>query len=113
MQRAQRIHQGYGLAAPQLGYSKAIFTFVDGDAIGVAINPELLSGSGRVLGDEGCLSIPGRTFSIWRFEAVTLSFTDTEGRKQVREGAGMLARCWLHEMDHLNGVLICDIQANE
>lgn len=114
LKRMQRSAKGYGVAAPQLGFSKQLFTFVGpGGDIEVAINPTIRDTFGTVRGWEGCLSLPGRTYSITRPERVTLAFTTLDGQEKVIEADGLLARCFMHEMDHLQGVLIVDIKEDD
>ncbi len=101
---------GIGLAAPQVGVRKRLFTFDlhEGDGPGVVINPEIVESDGEVLSDEGCLSLPGYRFEVVRAERVTMRGIDLDGREIVMEGDDLLARMIQHEIDHLDGVLILD-----
>jgi len=101
---------GVGLAAPQVGVRKRIFTYDlhEGDGPGVVINPEIVESSGEVLSDEGCLSVPGFRFEIVRAEQVTMRGIDLDGREIVLAGDDLLARMIQHEIDHLDGVLLLD-----
>ena len=109
---------GVGLAAPQVFQPLRLFVFrVPGDRTGVdpddspmanavLINPELeLVGDERVLGWEGCLSIPGMRGAIPRAKRVRYRGVDCEGNVVTREVSGFHARVVQHEYDHLDGVL--------
>ena len=101
---------GIGLAAPQVGVRKRLFTFDlhEGEGPGVVINPEIVESEGEVLSDEGCLSVPGYRFEVVRAERVTMRGIDLDGREIVMEGDDLLARMIQHEIDHLDGVLLLD-----
>jgi len=102
--------EGVGLAAPQVGVRKRIFTYDlhEGDGPGVVINPEIVETSGEVTSEEGCLSVPGFHFEIVRAEHVTMRGLDLDGNEIVLEGDELLARMIQHEIDHLDGVLLLD-----
>ncbi len=100
---------GAGLAAPQVGISLRIFTFnVDG-ASGHVINPHLEIGE-ELQPDhpEGCLSVPELGFVVPRQQWARVTGVDASGAPVSYEGTGMLARCFQHETDHLNGQLYID-----
>ena len=112
---------GIGLAAPQVGVSLRIFTWHVGQSRGAVINPELeLSGTpGFVAREddqaqdpvvrEGCLSIAGGIYApVQRFPEATLSGIDAAGKPVVVEATGLLAACFQHELDHLDGALFLD-----
>jgi peptide deformylase len=109
---------GVGLAAPQVHVPLRLFVFrVPGDRSGtdpddtaldnsVLINPTVeLLGDERVVGWEGCLSIPGLRAAVPRARRIRYRGTDCDGRPVEREAAGFHARIVQHEFDHLNGVL--------
>lgn len=101
--------QGYGLAAPQLGFSLPIFVYLDGSVMKPILNPQLGEYDSRYwCYDEGCLSIPGFAFPIWRPEHVMLRGIDINGETVKIDAHGILARIFQHEMDHLNGKLVID-----
>ena len=102
--------EGVGLAAPQVGVRKRLFTYDlhDGEGPGVVINPEIVETDGEILSEEGCLSVPGFKFEIVRAERVTMRGLDLDGREVVLEGDDLLARMIQHEIDHLDGVLLLD-----
>ena len=108
---------GIGLAAPQIGISKRIFTVDLGDddaAHGplVVINPKFTLTEGEVEATEGCLSVPGMVGEISRFEHVVCTGLDRRGKKITLDANGWFARCLQHEMDHLNGILYIDTAKN-
>jgi peptide deformylase len=102
--------EGVGLAAPQVGVRKRLFTYDlhEGDGPGVVINPEILEAEGEVFLEEGCLSVPGFRFEIRRAERVTMRGLDLEGREVVVEADELMAHLIQHEIDHLDGVLLLD-----
>jgi peptide deformylase len=104
------VEDGVGLAAPQVGVRKRLFTFDlhEGDGPGVVINPEIVESSGEVVSDEGCLSVPGYRFEVVRAERVTMRGLDLAGDEIILEGDDLLARMIQHEIDHLDGILVLD-----
>lgn len=113
MLRIMAEEDGVGLAAPQVGESVRLFVTcatVDGEeAEQVYVNPEILAVDGSVEPqEEGCLSLPGIRGAIRRPPRVTLRATALDGRQFTITAGGLLARCWQHEIDHLDGVLIID-----
>jgi peptide deformylase len=102
--------EGVGLAAPQVGVRKRLFTYDlhEGDGPAVVINPEIVETSGEVLLDEGCLSVPGFRFEIVRAERVTMRGLDLDGREVLLEADDLMAHVIQHEIDHLDGVLLLD-----
>ena len=101
--------EGAGLAAPQVGVSLRVFTYrIDGVA-GHIVNPVLeLSEDRQEDQVEGCLSIPGIGFPVPRYRWTRVTGQDKDGNPVTIEGEGMLARCFQHETDHLDGVLYID-----
>jgi peptide deformylase len=117
MLAAMRAAEGVGLAANQVGVLKRLFTWEvereveDGvETVGGAVvNPELLDSSEELQdGDEGCLSFPGLFYPVQRPLRVEVGYRDLRGEEHTAELEGFLARVWLHEMDHLNGILFID-----
>jgi len=104
------LEEGIGLAAPQVGVRKRLFTYDlhEGDGPAVVVNPEIVERDGEVLSEEGCLSVPGYRFEVVRSERVTMRGLDLEGHEIVIEGDDLLARMIQHEIDHLDGVLLLD-----
>lgn len=98
----------YGVAAPQLGVNKNVFVGVFGDNLEVVINPQILSGEGSSVAEEGCLSIPKSTFLVDRYTSIQISFMKSDTTTCFMELEGWEARIFQHEYDHLRGVLISD-----
>ena len=104
---------GIGLAAPQVGVGLRIFV-VDlslghnTKELIVMINPEFVERDGMQLEDEGCLSVPGFNATVVRPEKAIVKGLDRAGVEHTREGTGLLARAFQHEMDHLDGTLFID-----
>jgi peptide deformylase len=124
MLRIMREEEGIGLAAPQVGLSWRMFV-VDvpsgearsahdeppsaSDGPVVYINPVLTAPTGPPeKAEEGCLSLPDIRGEVLRPPMITITAYDLQGREFTRTASGLLARCWQHEMDHLDGVLIID-----
>lgn len=103
--------QGVGLAAPQIGILKRIIVMDVGNEQGLieVINPVIKLTSGEQFGTEGCLSIPGLRGDVTRPLYVKLEGQDRFGQLFHVEGTELLARCMMHEVDHLNGVLFTDL----
>jgi peptide deformylase len=101
---------GIGLAAPQVGIAKRIIVVHVGEDDGpyAIINPVLTDFEGESVATEGCLSIPGKIGDVTRAEKCTVTGLDRKGKKFRLETEGLLARCFQHEVDHLDGVLIID-----
>jgi peptide deformylase len=104
---------GVGLAATQVGESKRVF--VADVSVGrnasdlvVFVNPEFVARDGMQLEDEGCLSVPGFNATVARPATAVLKGLDRHGNPQQIEASGLLARCFQHEMDHLEGTLFVD-----
>ncbi len=105
--------RGIGLAAPQVGLSLRIFVLdVEGEggerAKVALVNPALARSSGTVVGEEGCLSIPGIHADVKRNAEVTFEGLDETGAPISMRAEGLLARALQHELDHLDGVLFID-----
>jgi peptide deformylase len=100
---------GAGLAAPQIGVGLRVFTYYIDEQLGHLINPDLdLSDDVDEEGEEGCLSFPGLAFPTPRaIQAVAKGF-DMHGEPVTLEGTDLMARCFQHETDHLDGVLFID-----
>ncbi|PYR31122.1 MAG: peptide deformylase, partial [Acidobacteria bacterium] len=74
----------------------------------VMINPEFVERDGMQLEEEGCLSVPGFNATVVRPSRATVKGLDRSGNEQQREGVGLLARAFQHEIDHLDGTLFVD-----
>jgi peptide deformylase len=108
MYDTMREAMGLGLAAPQVGVLKRLYTYDLGDGPGVIVNPEIVESSGEWLYDEGCLSVPGMSFEIVRPKLVTVQGLDLDGYEVVIEGDERMGRLIQHEIDHLDGTLLLD-----
>jgi peptide deformylase len=104
---------GVGLAAPQVGMPLRLFVCDisigrnAGDLL-TFINPEFLERDGMQLEEEGCLSIPGFNATVARPSRAVLKGLNRNGQEQTVEATGLLARCFQHEMDHLEGTVFVD-----
>ncbi len=97
---------GVGLAAPQVGILKRIVVIdVHGDEPYILINPKILETSGEQVGQEGCLSVPGRSGQVTRPNYVKAEALDINMQPFVLEGTELLARAICHELEHLDGHL--------
>ena len=99
---------GVGLAAPQIGVSKRLFVYDVGEGQHALVNPVIVSASGEDWAIEGCLSIPGLQGEVPRAERVTVTGLDENGNKIKIKADGLLARCFQHEIDHLDGTMFVD-----
>jgi peptide deformylase len=103
-----RIHNGIGLAAPQVGITQRLFVAeIHGRSVSL-VNPVIIGRSGSDRMTEGCLSLPGVQVEVERNRQVEVQGYDAQGRKQRHCVEGLWARVMQHEIDHLDGVLICD-----
>ena len=96
-------NNGVGLAAPQVGVRKRV----------VVIDVEILETSGSQTGQEGCLSVPGKCGQVTRADHVKAKALNENMEEYVIEADGLLARCILHECDHLDGKLYVDLVEGE
>lgn len=99
---------GVGLAAPQVGVQRRIFTYDIGEGPHAVLNPEIAESAGEWVYNEGCLSVPGIHFEIARPKVVTLRGLGVDGNEIEIEADEMLARVFQHEVDHLDGILLLD-----
>lgn len=97
---------GVGLAAPQVGVLKRIVVIdVTGEDPHILINPRIVEQSGEQTGQEGCLSVPGKTGQVTRPDYVKAVALDVNMKPFELEGTDLLARAICHELDHLEGRL--------
>jgi len=102
---------GVGLAAPQVGLSIKLFVFDDQSGQGPkeVINPEIVQTSSEtLLGEEGCLSVPGIYADVERHQWIKATYHDRYGQLKEIELEGYPARIFQHEYDHLQGILFID-----
>ena len=113
-----RTQSGVGLAAPQVGVLRRAVIVLETNVpegedeyIIELINPEIIEASGEQYGPEGCLSVPGEYGLVKRPMDVKVRAQNRFGEWFEVEGTGLTARCFCHELDHLEGVLFtsrCD-----
>lgn len=99
---------GVGLAAPQVGVERRLFVYDVGDGPQAVINPVIVEASGEWTYEEGCLSIPDLSWNVVRPNAVHLRGFGIDGEEIDIEGDELLGRCFQHEMDHLDGILLVE-----
>ena len=104
---------GVGLAAPQVGVLKRIIVIDVGEGPIVLINPEILETSGEQTGEEGCLSVPGKSGQVTRPDYVKVKALNEDMEEVELEGTGLLARAFCHEIDHLDGKMYVDLVEGE
>lgn len=97
--------QGVGLAAPQVGILQQLVVIDVGEGPIVLINPEIIETAGEQVGDEGCLSVPGKAGQVTRPNYVKVKAFDENMEEVIYEGEELLARAFCHEIDHLSGHL--------
>ncbi len=103
--------EGAGLAAVQVGVLRRVIVMDcsrDGSDFLELINPEILETEGKQVGKEGCLSVPGETGITARPMTVKVKAQDRNGNWCVYKGTELKARCFCHEIDHLDGILYID-----
>lgn len=111
MLELMRAGNGVGLAAPQVGLNLRMFVCnvtPDPAQHRVYVNPRFRDLQGSEEGDEGCLSLPGVTVTMRRAQSAVMEAQCLDGRRVEVSAAGLLARVWQHESDHLDGTLIID-----
>jgi peptide deformylase len=96
---------GVGLAAPQVGILRRVVLVDTGEEVLELINPSLLETDGEQEGPEGCLSIPGKYGWVKRPMYAKVRAQDRYGEWFEAEGEELTARCFCHELDHLDGIL--------
>ncbi|MEK6221218.1 MAG: peptide deformylase [Chloroflexota bacterium] len=118
MVETMRVAPGVGLAGPQINVSQRVIVVEYGDEedeekppkLFELVNPKITRTSKeRVVGTEGCLSIPEFVGDVERFESVTVKGQDRHGKTRKIKAFGWLARIFQHEIDHLDGILFIDI----
>ena len=103
--------EGVGLAAPQIGVLRRIALVIDtndNDKLYELIHPEIIEREGEQEEMEGCLSVPGEWGITHRPMKVTVKALDRNGNEFTVSGEGLTARCFCHEIDHLDGKLFID-----
>jgi peptide deformylase len=106
--------KGIGLAANQIGITKRVFIIgsynIEGFPIPFAVfNPKIISTSNtQELVEEGCLSYPNLWLKVTRPCSIVAEYQDSDSNTHTVEMSGLIARCFQHELDHLNGVCFVD-----
>ena len=101
--------QGVGLAAPQIGILRRVVLVDTGDEILELINPVLLETDGEQVGPEGCLSVPGKYGLVKRPFYAKVRAQDRFGNWYEADGEELTARCFCHELDHLDGIIYTEV----
>ena len=100
---------GVGLAAPQVGILRRVVVVDTGEEMLELVNPELLETSGEQEGAEGCLSVPGKYGLVKRPMVAKVRAQDRDGNWFEVEGEELIARCFCHELDHLDGIVYTEV----
>ena len=100
---------GVGLAAPQVGILRRVVLVDLGDEIVELINPTMLETDGEQIGAEGCLSVPGKYGLVKRPYYAKVRAQDRYGEWYEVEGEEIVARCFCHELDHLDGIVYTEV----
>jgi len=101
-------NEGVGLSACQVGIAKQIAVVDIGEGPMVFINPEIVRKKGRMVSEEGCLSVPGVFLKIKRAKEIEVEALNEKGKRFKIKAIGLLSYCLQQEIDHLSGVLIID-----
>ena len=102
-------YHGIGLSANQCGIFKRVFVIGTDQFQLICINPKIIRFSDEKVEDrEGCLSFPGLTLNVTRSKQIDVEFLDVNGNLQQLTMDGLTARCFQHELEHLNGIVFTD-----
>lgn len=101
---------GIGLAANQIGVPKRVFAiYLQGQIPFCMFNPKIVGHTSDLIeGEEGCLSFPDLFLKVKRYSSLSVEYFDRTGQKCIMELSGMDARCFQHELDHLDGICFTD-----
>ena len=100
---------GVGLAAPQVGILRRVVLVDTGEEILELINPTIIETDGEQEGPEGCLSVPGKYGLVKRPYYAKVRAQDRHGNLFEAEGEELIARCFCHELDHLDGIVYTEV----
>ena len=100
---------GVGLAAPQVGILRRVVIVDTGEEILELVNPTIIETSGEQEGPEGCLSVPGKYGLVKRPYTAKVRAQDRDGQWFEAEGEELIARCFCHELDHLDGIVYTQV----
>ena len=101
--------QGVGLAAPQVGILRRVVLVDTGEEVLELVNPTLVGVDGEQVGAEGCLSVPGKYGLVKRPYWAKVRAQDRYGDWYEAEGEELTARCFCHELDHLDGIIYTQV----
>ena len=101
--------QGVGLAAPQVGILRRVVLVDNGEEVLELCNPTLVETDGEQIGAEGCLSVPGKYGLVKRPYYAKVRAQDRFGDWYEAEGEELIARCFCHELDHLDGIIYTEV----
>ena len=105
LKMTMKLYNGLGLSANQCGVFERVFIVGNEEIVIVCINPKLIKASDDLIKDnEGCLSFPGLFLKVERASSVEVEYYDYQGKKYNTTFTGLTARCFLHELDHMNGI---------
>lgn len=97
-----------GLAANQVGVLKRVVVIDVGEGLYQLVNPKIIEAEGERVVVEGCMSSPDVWGKVKRPERVVVEYTNPEGEVLQKEAEGLLAKCFCHELDHLDGIFFTD-----
>lgn len=100
---------GVGLAAPQVGILRRVVIVDTGEEILELVNPTLVETGGEQVGAEGCLSVPGKYGLVKRPNYAKVRAQNRDGEWFEAEGQELIARCFCHELDHLDGIVYTEV----
>ena len=100
---------GVGLAAPQVGILRRVVLVDNGEEILELVNPTLVETDGEQVGAEGCLSVPGKYGLVKRPYYAKVRAQDRFGQWYEADGEELTARCFCHELDHLDGIIYTEV----
>ena len=105
LKMTMKLYNGLGLSANQCGVFERVFIVGNEEIVIVCINPKVIKVSEDLIKDnEGCLSFPGLFLKVERASSVEVEYYDFQGKKYNTTFTGLTARCFLHELDHMNGI---------
>lgn len=109
LKMTMKLYGGIGLSANQCGIMERVFIIGTDEFTITCINPKVVNHSNEIVKDnEGCLSFPGMFLKLDRPKSIDVEFYDESGKLQQMTLDGLTARCYLHELDHMNGVRFVD-----
>jgi peptide deformylase len=98
-------NNGYGLSSNQCGFKYRVFVMGHDTEYVAFFNPKLIATRGEIHMVEGCLSFPFLGLHITRPAEIDVEYQDYNGEKKTATYTGISARCFLHELDHMNGIV--------